>query len=82
MLFQIVVIEPWYSVINTAPTTTTTSTTISQPVIWSPDLFARTFLTFDIAFAMRLLTGFALLSCLIEFAGTVLFTVIPPENVF
>lgn len=74
MLFQIVVIEPWYNVINTAPTTTTTSTTISQPVIWSPDLFARTFPAFDIAFAMRFLTGFALLSCVIEFAVVVFLT--------
>lgn len=74
MLFQIVVIEPWYNVINTAPTTTTTSTTISQPVIWSPDLFTRTFLAFDIAFAMRFLTGFALLSCVIEFAVVVFLT--------
>jgi hypothetical protein len=56
MLFQIVDIESLYKVRKIAPTTTTISTTMSQPVIWSPDLFARTFLHLSPAFRILFFT--------------------------
>jgi hypothetical protein len=68
MLFQMLVMEPWYNVMNTAPTTTTTSTTMSQPVIWSPDLLLRSPLASERTFAILFFMEFSLLSPVIWIA--------------
>jgi hypothetical protein len=80
MLFQMLVMEPWYSVMNTAPTTTTTSTTMSQPVIWSPDLLLRSPLALERTFAILFFMEFSLLSPVIWIAVVLFCMVIPPEN--